>query len=68
MKIFTGEMLSNLLPEMNNPVMTSLYNKQTLTRLRSEGQLDYEDPTPNILTIILGHSFRTTMKRGMMCY
>ena len=68
MKISTGEMLSNLLPEMNNPVMTSLYNKQTLTRLRSEGQLDYEDPTQNILTMILGHSSRTTMKRGMMCY
>ena len=68
MKIFTGEMLSNLLPEMNTPIMASLYNRQTLTWLHSEGQPDYEDPTPNIWLMILGHNSRTTMKRGMMCY
>ena len=68
MKIFTGELLSNLLPKMNTPIMTGLNNRQILTTLRSEDQPDYEDPTPNILTIILGHSSGTTMKKGMMCY
>ena len=68
MKIFTGEILSNLFPEINTPIMTSLYNRQILTRLCSEGQPDYEDPTLNILTMILGHNSRITMKRGMMCY
>ena len=63
MKTFTGEMLSNLLPKMNTPIMTSLNNRQILTKLRSEGQPDYEDPTPNILTNILGHSSGTTMKK-----
>ena len=68
MKIFTGEILSNLFPEMNTPTMTSLYNRQTLTRLCSEGQPDYEDPIPNILPMILGHSYITTMKKRIMCY
>ena len=33
MKIFTGEMLSNLLPGMDTQIMMSLRNRQSLTRL-----------------------------------
>ena len=53
----------NKYPDNDEPLQ-----RQILTRLCSEGQPDYEDPTPNILTMILGHSSRITMKRGMMCY
>ena len=50
------------------PIMTSLHNRQFLNKPPSEGQHDYENPTPNTLTTILGHSFGTTIKRGMMYY
>ena len=67
-KILDGVMLLTLSPEMNIPIMMSLHNRQFLNKPPSEGQHDYENPTPNTLTTILGHSFGTTIKRGMMYY